>query len=195
MLYHVLRLIGKPIIYLLFLPKVIGKKNIRHKGRAVIISNHLSMWDPLFIAVVFKRQIFWMGKIELFKNKLARMFFYAVKAFPVRRGEGDLAAIRHAFKILRSDKLFGIFPEGTRVKSNEINRFEPGTAMIALKNDAPVIPVYIKGQYKPFKRMKMIIGEPIHLSDYVGTKTDQHTVEAATRFLENKLKDIKNTTF
>ncbi len=195
MLYQILRLIGKPIIYLLFLPKIIGKKNTRHKGRAVIISNHLSMWDPLFIAVVFRRQIFWMGKIELFKNKLARIFFYAVKAFPVRRGEGDLAAIRHAFKILRSGKLFGIFPEGTRVKSNEISRFEPGTAMIALKNDAPVIPVYIKGQYKLFKRMKLIIGEPIQLSNYVGTKTDQSTVEAATRFLENKLKDLKNTTF
>lgn len=195
MLYQILRLIGKPIIYLLFLPKIVGKKNTRHKGRAVIISNHLSMWDPLFIAVVFRRQIFWMGKIELFKNKLARIFFYAVKAFPVRRGEGDLAAIRHAFKILRSGKLFGIFPEGTRVKSNEISRFEPGTAMIALKNDAPVIPVYIKGQYKLFKRMKLIIGEPIQLSNYVGTKTDQSTVEAATRFLENKLKDLKNTTF
>ncbi len=195
MLYQILRLIGKPIIYLLFLPKIIGKKNSRHKGRAVIISNHISMWDPLFIAVVFRRQIFWMGKIELFKNKLARAFFYAVKAFPVRRGEGDLAAIRHAFKILRAGKLFGIFPEGTRVKSSEISRFEPGTAMIALKNDAPVIPVYIKGQYKLFRRMKLIVGEPINLKDYVGTKTDQSSVEAATRFLENKLKDLRNTTF
>ena len=195
MVYQLLRLIGKPVIYLLFLPKIIGKKNSRVKGKAIIISNHISMWDPLFIAVVFRRQIFWMGKIELFKNKLARAFFYAVKAFPVRRGEGDLAAIRHAFKILRSGKLFGIFPEGTRIKSNEIQRFEPGTAMIALKNDAPVIPVYIQGQYKSFRRMKMIIGEPIRLSEYVGSKTDQSTVEAATRFLENKLKDLKNTTF
>lgn len=195
MLYKILRLIGKPFIYLLFFPKIIGKKNARHKGRAVVISNHISMWDPLLIGVVFKRQIFWMGKIELFKNKLARLFFYAVKAFPVRRGEGDLAAIRHAFKVLRSDKLFGIFPEGTRVKSGEIGRFEPGTALIALKNDAPVIPVYIKGQYKLFKRMKLIVGEPVQLSEYVGPKADQHTVEAATRFLENKLKDLRNTTF
>jgi 1-acyl-sn-glycerol-3-phosphate acyltransferase len=195
MLYQFLRLLGKPVIYLLFLPKIIGKKNMRHKGRAVIIANHSSMWDPLFIAVVFHRQVYWMGKIELFKNKIARLFFYAVKAFPVRRGEGDLAAIRHAFKILRSENLFGIFPEGTRVKSGEIGRFEPGTAMIALKNDAPVIPVYIKGRYKPFRRMKMIVGEPVLLSDYVGNKTDQATVEAATRFMESKLKDLRNTTF
>ena len=195
MLYQILRLIGKPVIYLLFLPKIIGKKNTRHKGRAVVIANHFSFWDPLLIAVIFKRQVYWMGKIELFKSRIARMFFNAVKAFPVRRGEGDLAAIRHAFRILKAEKLFGIFPEGTRIKTGEIGRFEPGTAMIALKNNAPVIPVYIKGKYKLFRRMKVIIGEPIMLSDYVGSKTDQAAVEAATRFLENKLKDMRNATF
>jgi len=195
MLYQILRLLGKPVIYLLFLPKIIGKKNTRHEGRAVVIANHTSFWDPLLIAVVFKRQVYWMGKIELFKSGIARMFFKAVKAFPVRRGEGDLAAIRHAFRILKAEKLFGIFPEGTRIKTGEVGRFEPGTAMIALKNNAPVIPVYIKGQYKLFRRMKVIIGEPIMLSDYVGSKTDQTTVEAATRFLENKLKDLRNATF
>lgn len=195
MLYQIVRWIGKPIIYLLFSPKIIGKKNSRIKGKALIISNHISMWDPLIIAVIVKRQIFWMGKMELFKNIIARAFFKAMKAFPVRRGEGDLAAIRHAFRVLRDGKLFGIFPEGTRNKSGEITRFEPGTSMIALKNDAPVVPIYIKGKYKLFRRMKVIIGDPIRLADYVGPKTDTGTVEAATRVLENKLKNLKNTTF
>ncbi len=195
MLYQIFRCIGKPIIYLLFFPKIIGKKNSRIKGRAVIISNHLSYWDPLLIAVIFKRQIFWMGKAELFKSIIARAFFKMVKAFPVKRGEGDLAAIRHAFRILREEKLFGIFPEGTRIKGGEISKFEPGTSMIALKNDAPVIPVYLKGKFKLFRRMKVIIGEPIRLVDYVGPKTDTASVEAATHFLESKLKDLKNTTF
>lgn len=194
-MYHILRFIGKPILYLLFLPKVIGKQYTKIKGKAIIISNHISMWDPLFIAVVFRRQIFWMGKVELFKNKIAKAFFFAVKAFPVRRGEGDLPAIRHAFRLLRDGKLFGIFPEGTRVKGNGVSKFEPGTSMIALKNDAPIVPIYIKGEYKFFRRMKMIVGEPIKLSEYVGKKTDPETVAQATRFLENKIEDLKNTTF
>jgi 1-acyl-sn-glycerol-3-phosphate acyltransferase len=180
---------------LLFFPKIIGKKNSRINGRAVVISNHISNWDPLIITVLFKRQIFWMGKSELFKSKIARLFFKLMKAFPVKRGEGDLAAIRHAFRILREEKLFGIFPEGTRIKGGELSKFEPGTSMIALKNDAPVVPLYIKGKYKLFRRMKVIVGEPIRLSDYVGSKTDTAAVEAATRFLESKIKDLKNTTF
>lgn len=195
MLYKILRWIGKPVVYLLFFPRIIGKKNSRIKGKAVVISNHLSMWDPLLIAVIIRRQIFWMGKAELFKSRIASLFFKAMKAFPVRRGEGDLAAIRHAFRVLRDGKLFGIFPEGTRIKSKDISRFEPGTAMIALKNDAPVLPIYIKGNYKLFRRMRVIIGNPIHLADYVGTKTDTATVEAASRFLEDKLIDLRNTMF
>lgn len=195
MLYKVLRYIGILVIYFLFFPKTIGKKNVNIKGKAIIIANHISLWDPIFISVVFKRQIFWMGKIELFKSVFARMFFHIVKAFPVRRGEGDLPAIRHAFKLLRDGKLFGIFPEGKRVKTGEMAKFEPGTAMIALKNDAPIIPLYIKGKYKFFRRMKLIIGEPIRLADYVGSKTDPATVEAASRFLEEKLNDLKNATF
>jgi|AGTN01.2.fsa_nt_gi 1-acyl-sn-glycerol-3-phosphate acyltransferase len=150
MLYQIIRLIGKPIIYLLFFPKIIGKKNTRFKGKAIIISNHVSMWDPLMISVVFHRQIFWMGKIELFKNWFARAFFHIVKAFPVRRGEGDLAAIRHAFRILRDGKLFGIFPEGTRIKTGKLRQFEPGTSMIALKSGSPIVPMYLKGSYKFF---------------------------------------------
>ena len=195
MIYHILRIIGMPVIYLLFLPRVIGRRNTRIKGKAVVISNHLSMWDPLFIAVMFRRQIYWMGKIELFKNKFLKIFFSLVKTFPVRRGEGDLPAIRHAFNVLRNNKLLGIFPEGTRVKGGDLRKFEPGTSMIALKNKAPVIPIYIKGEYKLFKRMTMIIGEPVQLSDYVGDGTNTHTVTVATEFLEHKLKDIKETKF
>jgi hypothetical protein len=67
--------------------------------------------------------------------------------------------------------------------------------MIALKNDAPIIPLYIKGEYKFFRRMKLIVGEPIRLADYVGSNADLTTVEAASRFLENKIKDLRNTTF
>ncbi len=193
MLYQIFRLIGKPIIYMLFFPKILGKKNTKIKGKAIIIANHVSMWDPLLISVTFKRQIYWMGKIELFKNCFARLFFNIVKAFPVRRGEGDLAAIRHAFRILRDEKLFGIFPEGTRIKTGKLRQFEPGTSMIALKSGAPIVPIYLKGTYKLFRRMKVIIGEPVSLSDYVGKRTDQTTVEAATRFLEQKLEDLRNT--
>lgn len=192
-MYFFVKYLLTPFIFFFYMPKIIGRKNSRIKGKAIVISNHISMGDPLFISAVFRRQILWMGKIELFETKLSAAFFTAVRTFPVRRGEGDLAAIRHSFKVLRDGDILGIFPEGTRDKNGKIRDFEPGTSMIALKNDTPVIPIYIKGEYKMFRRMTMIIGEPIILSKHIEKGSKAQTSENATRFLQNKLKEMKES--
>jgi len=193
MAYYLVKYILSPFLYLFYLPKIIGRKNIKIKGKAIIISNHLSMLDPLMISALFRRQILWMGKAELFEKKITGAFFKAVKTFPVKRGEGDLAAIRHAFRVLRDDKILGIFPEGTRIKSGQLRPFEPGTSMIALKTNAPVIPIYIKSSYKMFRRMTMIIGEPIYLSEHIESKTNPQTIEKATQLLQDKMKELKES--
>jgi len=193
MLYRILRIIIIPVFYLLFWPKVTGRKNARFKGKAILISNHKSMWDPLFIGCVFPRPIVWMGKQELFKNKLVSGFFKSVSTFPVRRGEGDLAAIRHSFKVLREGRLFGMFPEGTRVKSDTIRPFEPGASMIALKTDTKIVPVYIRGKYRFFHRMKIAVGEHIHLKDYIIGHENPEKVREITALLQNKVLDLEKS--
>ena len=110
MLYYFVRLLGTFVIYFLFFPKVIGRKNKHFTGKGLVVSNHSSMWDPLFITVVFRIHIYWMGKIELFKNKILGKLFMAGGAFPIRRGEPDFPAIRHAFRLLREGKVLGLFP-------------------------------------------------------------------------------------
>ncbi len=192
MFYRILRLIlGIPLFYLLFWPKIIGKDKLRIKGEAIIVSNHISNWDPVFIGIAFPRPVYWMGKSELFKNRIVSIILKALKSFPVKRGEGDLAAIRSAFRVLREGNLLGIFPEGTRIKTGELSRFEPGTSLIALKNDAPVLPICISGRYKPFKRMKLIIGEPLYL--YTGKKVSNASIETATHCLEEKISELKSS--
>jgi len=193
MLYYLTRFVGTIAIYFAYFPKFIGRKNTKIKGKGIVISNHTSFWDPLIISVVFRRQIYWMSKAELLKSKFAKAFFLGVKAFSVERGTSDFAAIKHTFKVLKKGKLLGIFPEGTRQKDGKMIKFESGTAFIALKNNAPVIPIYFRGDYKFFKRKKVIIGEPILLSDHVGSKTDSTTVRKATDFLEKILKDMKDS--
>jgi len=192
MIQFICKLIGLPIYYLLFFPKVIGRGNIRIKGSAIVISNHINWFDPLTIIATFNREIHWMGKSELFENKLAGLFFRAVSVFPVRRGEVDMVMIRHAFNLMRKGKVIGMFPEGTRSKGDRIAKFEPGTSVIALKTDTPVIPVYIKGSYKLFARIKIVVGEPVHLKDYVGKKTDATATAAANELLQNKVKELRD---
>jgi len=193
MFYYFCRLIGFPFIYILFFPKIIGRKNRKLKGKGIVMSNHKSMWDPLFVTVLNRCQIHWMGKTELFQNRFVRWVFLTGGVFPVHRGETDVVAIRHAFKLLRDNKILGLFPEGTRSKGESIANFEPGTSMIALKNDATILPVYIKGDYRLFHRMTIIIGEQIRLSDYIEAKSGPKAVAAATTLLEKKLAELRDS--
>jgi 1-acyl-sn-glycerol-3-phosphate acyltransferase len=158
-------LINKLVLFI----KVENKKNLKFKGKVVLVSNHVSFWDPVFLGGAFKTQLHFMSKAELFKNKIIAWFLNQLGAFPVKRGQGDYAALKRSFEILNEEKCLSIFPEGTRVK-NQIGEFQKGAAAIALKMDAPVLPIYIHGDYSLFKRMYLVIGEPINLRDKVTHK-------------------------
>ena len=60
MFYYLVKFIGTFFIFLFFRPKTIGRKNKKIDGKAIIMANHKSLWDPLYITVMFRRQIFWM---------------------------------------------------------------------------------------------------------------------------------------
>ena len=84
-----------------------------------------------------------MAKSELFKNKLFAWLIKKCGAFPVVRGAKDSAALDRAVEDLKQNKIFVIFPEGTRSKDGVIARAKSGVAMIAGMANAPVVPVCI----------------------------------------------------
>ncbi|HLF79701.1 MAG TPA: lysophospholipid acyltransferase family protein [Dehalococcoidia bacterium] len=155
--------------------RVIGIENVPLQGPLVIASNHLNDADPGVIATNFPRRVIYLAKIELFRIPLLGSFMKAYGALPVRRNEADLAALRLAAAALEEGKVICIFPEGTR-SAGEARMREawPGAALIALRSNAPVLPIAITGsQYlslpkmflRPFRRYKveMKIGKPFLL--------------------------------
>jgi 1-acyl-sn-glycerol-3-phosphate acyltransferase len=157
----------KPLLYLIFRPKLYGaKKNLAPKGKAIFICNHLNMLDPVVIALVSPRIVHFMAKKELFKSKLLALFFKSAFVFPVDRGTADLKSLKNALKLLEKGKVFGIFPEGRRMVADRMDEFELGTAFIAMRSGAPVIPLYIKNDsFGRGKRVRMIVGEPMYAAD------------------------------
>lgn len=142
-----------------------GKENIIKNSKVIVCSNHTNYFDPIILAKAFnKRQLHFMAKKSLFKYKLIGAFIKKLGTFPVDRDGADLSAIKKALKILKEDKVLGIFPEGTRVINNRKSEAKPGVAMIAVKSKAPVIPVYIDTNYKIFSKVNVYIGKPIDLS-------------------------------
>ena len=166
MLYLFLYLM-KPILWLMFRPKVYGnRKALGTKGKAIFICNHIAKTDPLLIAIVSPRIVHFMAKKEVFESRIGNLLFRSLFVFPVDRGTADLKSLRNSLEVLEKGKAFGIFPEGRRMVADRMDEFELGTAFIAMRSGAPVIPMYLANDsYKKGKRPRFIVGDPLYAED------------------------------
>ena len=158
------------IIFKIFLRlEVIGLENIPKTGPVVIASNHASLLDPPLIGSSASRQVYFMAKEELFVPIFGQICA-SLGAFPVKRGEVDLNAMKHALQILKNKKVLGIFPEGTRSKTGALGHAEPGALAIANKGKALVVPTAVIGSNLSLRKtfwpkVKVVFGEPLVFSE------------------------------
>jgi 1-acyl-sn-glycerol-3-phosphate acyltransferase len=123
--YLVMGGLSWPLLHGVFRLQVTGLENIP-AGGAVLAANHISNFDPwpLGIPLWPRRQLYFMGKAELFNPVLAPILRGA-GAFPVRRGEHDVQAIETAVRLCREGKIVAMFPEGTRQKKGLLRNAGP----------------------------------------------------------------------
>lgn len=176
MFYNVAKFIVNIAFRLVYRIQVTGKENIPSEGRLSLCANHFNNLDPLMISIVFPRQISWMGKKELFQNKVLAFILNRVGVFPVDREGSDLSAIKKALKVLKEGGVLGIFPEGTRVKSFDLNNAKPGIALLTVKAKSTVLPVYIDGNYKLFSKVHIKFGKPIDMTLEEGQSVDYNEI-------------------
>ena len=153
------------------------------KDNYVLIGNHKSLLDLPLLVTSIPDNVHFMAKKELFENKLLNYFFSRMGAFPVDRDKPEMSSIRTAMGLLKEGEVLGIFPEGTRNKTDEILLpFKRGASLIAAKSNKLVVPFGISGEYKPFHKLNLNIGEPFDLS-----KIDR---EQQTSYMEEKVKKL-----
>jgi len=121
-----------------------GLENIPKSGAVILTCNHFSVGDPPTLTGTFPRRIVWMAKQELFDFPVFGKLYSMGGFISVRRFEGDLRAVRRSQIALRRGHVLGMFPEGTR-SGGRLGRGEPGTALIALRTGAPILPAAIWG--------------------------------------------------
>jgi 1-acyl-sn-glycerol-3-phosphate acyltransferase len=151
-----------------------GMERIPKDGPVILVGNHISWLDPIFLACWLTpetgRAINWMGKAEAMRWPLVGTFLRVNGVFGVRRGAADLEAFRLAEGVLRDGNVLGIYPEGTRSRDGKIGTFRDGAALLALRSGAPVVPVAVSGTEQLWPRgallprraarIHMVIGEP-----------------------------------
>ncbi|MBQ5957506.1 MAG: 1-acyl-sn-glycerol-3-phosphate acyltransferase [Clostridia bacterium] len=192
--YKVVVGIARPIIRFLYRMKVTGTENFDYEGKMIISSNHISAMDPILIACATKKELNFMAKKELFKFKPLAFFLKKLGAFPVDRGAGDMAAISTAGKILREGNSLVIFPEGTRNReSEELMKFQDGTALLAVRFKSDILPVAIQNRPRLFRRTKIAIGSPIKVMEIIdseaNTRKNLSTVSEKLYLVESTLKE------
>ena len=196
MLYTIcLALVYLPLI-ILFPTKVIGIKNIPKKGKFIFCCNHQSNNDIFVLGTrILRRRFKYIAKEELFKNRLVGGFLKTLGAYPVKRGEADIKAIKQTLGYLKDEKAVCIFPEGTRMETTENNDIKDGAIVFALRSKAPIIPACIARCPKIFRRNKLVIGEPFNLSEmeeFKDKKMSPELIEMGRKILQEKMAKLYN---
>lgn len=182
------------LMRVLYRPRVEGHEHIPGTGPVVLAGNHLTFVDSMFLGLVVKRPVFFIGKDEYVtgkgvKGRLMAWFFTSVGMIPVDRdgGRGGVAALMTGRRILEEGRVFAIYPEGTRSPDGRLYRARTGVARLTLMTGAPVVPFAMIGTEKiqpggagrpRIARFTVRFGEPLDFSRYEGMDRDRYVLRA-----------------
>lgn len=182
-----------------------GGENIPRSGPAIVVSNHVSYSDVLFLAQFLYlngRAPRFIGKRSLFNTPILGRIIAAAGQIPVDRESGDASqALDHAVAALKAGHLVGVYPEGTLTRDENLWPMvaKTGIARLAILSQAPVIPVAIWGTQQVLARYSKrphfwprttVIcraGGPIDLSPWYGKSDDHEALVEATAYVMRTL--------
>jgi 1-acyl-sn-glycerol-3-phosphate acyltransferase len=165
-----------------------GRENVPREGPLIVVSNHMNNADPPVLEIAIPRNVRWLTKAEWFKTPVIGWLFKLAGMIPVKRFEADLHALREAQKLLDRGGCLGMFPEGTRSKGKGLKTGEPGSALIALRSGAPILPIALWGTENVRlprdifgrTRVHMRIGKPFVLRPANPKKVTREDIAAGT---------------
>ena len=142
-----------------------GVERIPAEGGVVLAMNHFSWLDPPAFGTACPRTIHFLAKSEIHSHFGLGQLIRAFGTRSVRRGESDREAVRAMREIVREGHALGLFVEGTRQKTSLPGEAMPGAGMVALQEDAPVLPAAIYGsfEWRPWNHrpVSIVWGEPM----------------------------------
>ena len=174
----------KPLVLLLY-PTKVGRVGEMADGAAIVCANHSTYIDPLLVGIALGiRKVFlrFMVKQELVKVPVLGAFLLSVGCFPVDRSYG-IDAVRTSMRLLRAGETVMMFPEGTRVSTDDAVAAKDGAVRLAMRMGVPLVPIYISRNKRVFRRVKLVVGEP-----YIIEKQEKPDYDALSNELMEKIR-------
>lgn len=176
---HFLFLFGMLLSRLFLRLRYRGKEHIPTEGTYLVVANHQSMVDGLWIMggipsnQLPRFSVIGGSDLEQSYGLTGRILFRVGKVIPIDRHGNPLRGLLLAKKAIDKNTIVMIHPEGTRTSDGRIAEMKNGAAYLAIKTKVPVIPVYIDGAYEAFSR-HMSVPHPI---DWKRFRRKQVTIE------------------
>lgn len=164
---------------------IIGLENIPKEGSVIFCGNHRSYLDPPLMVATAKRDLKFLAKEELYKNKFLAFLGWVFEAIPVKRDDKDVSAIKTSLKILKNGDCIALFPEGTRNGLEKGEKVKDGVSFFAVRSGAKVVPCGIKGGTKECKKVTITYGKPLDYSEYKGSKDKLILDKITNEIMEN----------
>ncbi len=180
-------------IKVFFRLQVINKERLEDIENCILAANHISLLDPPFIGAILPKEIHYLAKSELFKNKIFGKFLKSVNAIPVKRGMIDKSAIKNVQNVLQLGHSILIFPQGTRNGTS----IKAGIGKFAIQMKIEIVPIYIENSNKFWKclfgkeRLKIYIGKRIKLEDFVDWEENRNNYRKLANLVFQKVKELK----
>ncbi|GAK54158.1 phospholipid/glycerol acyltransferase [Candidatus Moduliflexus flocculans] len=201
MLYKLARMIARIVFKLYFRLDVEGIEHLPREGSCIFVANHVSFLDPLMICAASPRVIHYITYAFFYYHPAIHWFCKRTHCIPVKKEGNDISALKTALRLLKDGEVVGIFPEGERSANGTLSAAEPGVALIAIKANAPIVPMGIQGAYAAYpkgsffpkpKKIRLVIGAPFHIRDHVGIerKLTEETQRQALRFIMSRIGEL-----
>ncbi len=187
MLYKILKPVAYFLAHLFCRFDITGTENIPDDKAVIYCSNHISMFDFLFIGVHVKSELSFLGKAEIAKIKPLAWFIGKLGFIPIKRGASDITAVRKVIDTLKGGRSVLVFVQGTRKKKVPVRETEPkkGAALMQKKAECPIVPVSVTNEKMKvglFSKVKIRFGKCISYDE-----VSQFDSSDATKYIFDKI--------
>jgi len=185
-----------PLISTVFRPTIEGAHHVPAEGPVIVVCNHLSFVDSIFLPLAVPRRMSYLAKSDYFtgtglRGAIVRWFFTSAGQLPIDRagGKASEASLNTGLQVLSEGRVLGLYPEGTRSPDGRLYRGRTGVARMVLEAHVPVIPAAVigtdnvmsLGQKLPkVAKVSVRIGEPLDFSRFEGMEGDRFVLRSIT---------------
>ena len=140
------------LLILMMRLRIEGREHLPRSGSCILACNHTFGHDYFTLGVATPRKIVFMVKVEALNyHPFITWMLRTGGVVPVHRGVADVDALKTAVGLVKSGRMLGMFPEGTRSPNGVLQSGKPGTALIALDAKAPIVPAVVIGSEAGWK--------------------------------------------